>query len=108
MRDTYPLHCYRDALASLPVSMEDYIDADQVIGAAYARARAREGALLGAPQGQRTFYRDLGEPAPRSASGARDASAVPVPLLVLGSLAGALTLAGAGLHAARRLRRRSG
>jgi hypothetical protein len=111
--DDHPLGCYREALSRLDdyTDLAVYSDLSDSIDAALAAAVARTN---GKPVPQR--YRDeLKKPRPPAGGpvataaapvAATEGTSVPVPLLVLGALALALTAVGAGGVVARR--RRSG
>jgi hypothetical protein len=105
----YPIKCYNQALENLPNDIEDYTDAaDQI-------AQARQDALRGddlarVPAG--VDDDDPGDGGPIGSvldSGTGDSSSIPLPLLILGILAGLLMAAGgAGLLARKLQARRSG
>ena len=112
MGDDHPLGCYREALSRLDdyTDLAVYSDLSDSIDAALAAAVAKRS---GKPMPQ--SYRDeLKKPRPPAGAtvaaaapvAATEGDSVPVPLLVLGALALALTAVGAGGVVARR--RRSG
>jgi hypothetical protein len=118
----YPLHCYQEALDSLGSDVNDYTNAKEVISAAAAAEALRckvncdtnAGGTIPRklkPGEKWIEYRntyDFGgssetpvEAVPVSSS---SPSSVPLPLIVLASLAGVLLLAGAGSYVTRRLK----
>jgi hypothetical protein len=105
---TYSIACYDQALANLPGDLKDYTDAyDQI-------ANARQDALQG---DRRTSGGGLvgsnddpdGSGGVIVGAGNGDSSSVPLPLIILGALAGLLMAAGgAGLLARKLQARRAG
>ncbi len=124
----YPLHCYDDAIDGLPVDVVDYSSAKEDI------QRALQLAIRGklvpkkdthdptpggvVPGKDRT---GTGPTSGRDSSGgskdgvfndvldkagSNDASSVPIPLIVLGSIAGLLVLAGSAGYVVRRVQAR--
>jgi hypothetical protein len=129
--DTYPVHCYKDALKNLPPDVRTYSDAYDVISRALAAATRGKtsvdpDSLIPPPaqaSGGKTdtnstttttgggFGNDGGSAAPPPLGqlpGDRGADGVPVPLLILGGLALLLVAAGAAGLVARRLQARRG
>jgi hypothetical protein len=116
----YPLHCYQEALDSLGSDVGDYTNAKEVISAAAAaealRCKVNCDLTAGGtiprklkPGEKWIEYRntyDFGgtSETPVNAVPVSSPSSVPLPLIVLASLAGVLLLAGAGSYAARRLK----
>jgi hypothetical protein len=106
---TYPIECYNKALENLPNDIEDYTDAaDQI-------AQARQDALQGdrVPSGFGGGDDDPGDSGGPIddvlGAGSGDSGSVPLPLLILGILAGLLMAAGgAGLLARKLQARREG
>ena len=94
----YQLHCYQQALDSIPADIRPYSNAADVIRQAMLRAGGRALALHRGGGGPGT-----GPPIAPVASSS-SASSVPVPLLVLGGMAVALLVAGGGGYVARRRR----
>ena len=117
----YPLHCYQEALDSLGSDVGDYTNAREVISAA-AAAEALRCKVNCDPTAGGTIPRklkpgekwiefrntyDFGAPPPSVVAvpvSSSSPSSVPLPLIVLASLAGVLLLAGAGSYFARRLK----
>jgi hypothetical protein len=130
----YPLHCYREAIASLPPDIKDYSNAPDAIHRALLYAQAGEndpgpggGAQSGGGRGPlpsglpykavayRSFFEhivpiDAGPTT--SAAGPSTStsgpSSVPIPLIVLAGLAGVLLIAGGAGYVARRMQSRRG
>jgi hypothetical protein len=116
----YPIHCYREAIAGLPLDIKDYSDAQDAILRALAYRQANENDP-GAGNGsiKPIAYRNtadqviaLGDPN-QNASGQPSAStagpsSVPIPLIVLAGLAGLLLIAGGAGYVARRVQARRG
>jgi hypothetical protein len=96
---TYQLHCYQDAIDSLPIDLRDYSDAPDVIGRAFREAGGRTLTMHRTKQGRETD-RVSSDPIPAGAS----PSAVPIPLLVLAGVALALLAAGGLGYISRRRR----
>jgi hypothetical protein len=118
----YPLHCYREAIANLPLDITDYSDAKEAILRALAYAEAGlpdpgPGASTPSSLVKPIAYRhtaDVVIPIPpgtdvsgRTANTAGPSS-VPIPLIVLAGLAGLLLLAGGAGYVARRVQSRRG
>jgi hypothetical protein len=132
--DTYPVHCYKDALKNLPPDVKTYSDAYDVISRALAAATrdkksvdpdaliappdtstghtttVRNGTTTTTPAAGPTGGNGGGNAAPplTQLPGDRGADGVPVPLLILGGLALLLVAAGAAGLVARRLQARRG
>jgi hypothetical protein len=107
----YPLHCYRDAIRNLPEDLRDYSSAaDDIRAALQAEISNRENRHVQSAGGDN----GNGKTHPSQSAyrraidnlGTSNADAVPIPLLVLASLGGALLLAAAGLTARKRIRAR--
>ena len=125
----YPLHCYDDAIDGLPVDVVDYSSAKEDI------QRALQLAIRGklvpkkdthdpTPGGAVPGKNGPGGTGPTSGddgsgnsgggvfndvlgqAGSDDASSVPLPLIVLGSIAGLLVLAGSAGYVVRRVQAR--
>jgi hypothetical protein len=124
----YPLHCYRDAIAGLPLDITDYSDAKEAILRALTYAQAGEGdpgpnarPAKNSPVKPITFRNtsgvwtkiggtpgiDVAGPATQGTNTAGPSS-VPIPLIVLAGLAGLLLLAGGAGYVARRMQSRRG
>jgi hypothetical protein len=123
----YPLHCYRDAIAGLPLDITDYSDAKEAILRALTYAEAGEKdpgpnarPAKNSPIKPIAFRNTSGiwstvngaggvdtvaDPARPSTAGP---SSVPIPLIVLAGLAGLLLLAGGAGYVARRMQSRRG
>ena len=122
----YPLHCYREAIAGLPLDITDYSDAKEAILRALAYAEAGEpdpgpngGGIKGSLVKPAAYRRtsDIVVPIgtdgiPPTTSGNNPSTAgpssVPIPLIVLAGLAGLLLLAGGAGYVTRRLQGRRG
>jgi hypothetical protein len=109
---TYPLHCYREAIAHVPEDLRQYSSIEEDILAARQLA-ARQN--LRTPQGTGTPQSSLGEQNDPDQTlftkgfdklGPDNADSVPLPLLILGGLALLLIAAGAAGLVSRRLRGR--
>jgi hypothetical protein len=114
----YPLHCYQDAIRSLPVDVLDYSNAKEDI--LRALAFARQGKPDPGPAGGPRPAGDGGpddpsdpnnpnDPNDPNAAGDVDTSgpsSVPIPLLVLGGLALLLLAAGGAGYLSRRAQAR--
>lgn len=124
----YPLHCYDDAIDGLPVDAIDYSSAEEDI------QRALQAAIRGKlvpkkntrdptpssvvprkpPDGTGPTPGDDGSGGSKDGvfndvldkAGSNDASSVPIPLIVLGSIAGLLVLAGSAGYVVRRVQAR--
>jgi hypothetical protein len=119
----YPLHCYREAIASLPLDLTDYTNAKEVILRALAYA---EGGQVDTGKGQSArsvikpvAWRNTSEIVSAVGDGTKTnvtgkststsgPSSVPIPLIVLAGLAGLLLLAGGAGYVARRVQGRRG
>lgn len=109
----YSIACYDQALANIPGDLKDYTDAyDQI-------ANARQDALRGDGDRELSGSGAAGDDDPGGSdggvvddvlgAGSGDSSSVPVPLIILGALAGLLMAAGgAGLLARKLQARRAG
>jgi hypothetical protein len=118
----YAPHCYRDAIASLSPDQKDYLHAEEDIlralayakagkqdpGPAGARARTPQGTVVGQPksgpstrEGSKTQSDTTVAVDDVPSSGA---SGIPLPLILLGSLAVTLLVAGGAGMLSRRLR----
>jgi hypothetical protein len=108
----FPIHCYQDAIRSLPIDVLDYSNAKEDI--LRALAFARKGKPDPGPSGgaQPTGNDDPNgpnDPDDPSAAGGVDTSgpsSVPIPLLVLGGLALLLLAAGGAGYLSRRAQAR--
>jgi hypothetical protein len=94
----YELHCYQQAIDSIPADIRPYSNAADVIRQAMLRAGGRSLSLHKGAGGPGT------EPPIAPVASSSSASSVPVPLLVLGGMAIALLVAGGGGYLARRRR----
>jgi hypothetical protein len=117
----YPVHCYREAIANLPLDITDYSDAKEAILRALAY---REAGLPDPGAGRSTVdstvkpiaYRHTADVVvaikdrgtQQTSTNTAGPSSVPVPLIVLAGLAGLLLLAGGAGYVARRLQARRG
>jgi hypothetical protein len=116
----YPLHCYQDAIRSLPVDVLDYSNAKEDIlrALAFARRGKPDPGPAGGPRpagddpsnpNDPSDPSDPNNPDETTASGAVDTSgpsSVPIPLLVLGGLALLLLAAGGAGYLSRRAQAR--
>jgi hypothetical protein len=118
----YPLHCYQEALDSLGSDVGDYTNAKEVISAAAAAEALRcksdcgptaggTGVIKLKPGEKWIEYHNTWDfrgtqetPVDAVPVSSSSPSSVPLPLIVLASLAGVLLLAGAGSYVARRLK----
>ena len=116
----YPIHCYHEAIDGLPIDIKDYSDAQDAILRALAYRQANEpdpGA--GGGRIKPIAYRNtsdavtdlpngggIGVASP--AANTAGPSSVPIPLIVLGGLAGLLLIAGGAGYVARRVQSRRG
>jgi hypothetical protein len=96
---TYELHCYQDAIDSVPIDIRDYSNAVDVISQALRKAGGRKLALS-----HKGDPREKPEAPNDAVSTTASPSAFPVPLLVLGGVAAALIVAGGAGYVARRRR----
>jgi len=113
---SYPIHCLRAALDQVPEDVRDYTSfTDDVEAALQAQLTRRQNLDranrfgLGDDNGPNRSLQSARAPDSlyRRAIdnlGTTSADSVPIPLLVLASLGGALLLAAAGMTAARRIR----
>jgi hypothetical protein len=97
---TYPLHCYQDAVNTLPQDIFDYSNAAEVIRRAFLDAGGRNLQMAKRPEKQRRTT----EIVPTSVANASSPSSFPIPLLVLGGVALALLAAGSYGYVSRRRR----
>jgi hypothetical protein len=127
--DIYPLHCYTDAIRSLPVDVLDYSNAKEDIlrALAFARKGKPDPGPSGAPQPTGNDPGDPTDTTPNGPGGPSDPSvpndpgdetvasspvdtsgpsSVPIPLLVLGGLALLLLAAGGAGYLSRRAQAR--
>jgi hypothetical protein len=108
----YPLHCYEEAIDSIPADIRDYSDAEAVISRAL---QAAVGGKLAAGGKDPSPDDDAGDrepaaPVPGDDGGGSEAaptvdgdtSSVPIPLLVLGGMSLALLAAGGLGYLSRR------
>lgn len=124
----YPLHCYQDAIRSLPIDVLDYSNAKEDIlrALAFARKGKPDPGPTGGPRpageddpstttgpgggpGDPNDPNDPGDPSDTVASPPVDTSgpsSVPIPLLVLGGLAVLLLAAGGAGYLSRRAQAR--
>ena len=114
----YPLHCYQDAIRSLPVDVLDYSNAKEDIlrALAFARQGKPDPGPAGGPRpagdggpGDPSNPNDPNDPDDPNAAGDVDTSgpsSVPIPLLVLGGLALLLLAAGGAGYLSRRAQAR--
>jgi len=121
----YPQHCYREAIAGLPLDLEEYSNAKEAILRALAYAeggqlapgangRPTKGSLVKPIAWRNTSdayvvihvddKQALGSAQPNTAG----PSSVPIPLIVLAGLAGLLLIAGGAGYVARRVQARRG
>ncbi len=111
--NVYPVHCYREALAHLPEDVQTYSSARDDIN------RALQARLAGGPGGGRnggpgsnppsTSGRETGTGPVNDAIGSlgpKDATSVPIPLIVLAGVAFLLLAAGSVGFFARRMQSR--
>jgi hypothetical protein len=123
----YPLHCYRDAIRHLPEDLRDYSSAADDIAAAMQAQIAKRNTR--SPQGvgssdSESGSQNSGGPAAGGGGGnggggrpaqsayrraidnlgTSNADSLPIPLLVLASLGGALLALAAGMTATKRVR----
>lgn len=109
----YPLHCYREAIKSLPPDVKDYSSAKEEIERALQDAANRppvtKPTLLGkapgnGPTGTDTTGTEPGNETSAAGGGPDTAgpSSVPIPLIVLGGLSVLLLAAGSAGYLARR------
>jgi hypothetical protein len=110
---SYPLHCYREAIRNLPEDLRDYSSAaDDILAALQSQishrdtrqlqAHGRADSSVSAHPSRSAYRRAIDN------LGTSNADSLPMPLLVLASLGGALLLAAAGMSATKRIRGRRG
>jgi hypothetical protein len=116
--NTYPRHCYSEALNNVPNDVKDYSSFEEDIKSALQRAsRARSLSGNGGstePQKPTRGVGNTSEPEPRpeyfkqafDKLGPREADSMPIPLMILAGLALLLIAAGAAGLVSRRLRAR--
>ena len=114
----YPLHCYEDAIDALPTDLSDYSSAKEDIQRALQFAvRNQPDPGRPAPPGDETGSGtgpsgDAGTGGPLNEAvdniGPSNADSVPIPLIVLGSLALLLLAAGSAGYVRRRVLARRG
>jgi hypothetical protein len=126
--NTYPLHCYQDALHHLPPDVKAYADASDEIQRAMQAAIRDRRAGLAANDGSSTPHPKRNEPGGAAFSnpgggdggptakgflsrwidwlGPKNAGSVPLPLLVLAAIALLLLAAAAASFVARRIQAR--
>jgi hypothetical protein len=106
----YPLHCYREAIKNLPEDARDYSSAaDDILAALQAEISNRDNRHIQSAGGDNSGKAHPSRSAYRRAIdnlGTSNADAVPIPLLVLASLGGALLVAAAAMTATKRIRAR--
>ena len=107
----YPLHCYREAIKNLPEDARDYSSAaDDILAALQNEISNRDNRTpQSAGGGNNDGKSHPSQSAYRRAIdnlGTSNADAVPIPLLVLASLGGALLVAAAAMTATKRIRAR--
>ena len=107
----YPLHCYRDAIRNLPEDARDYSSAaDDILAALQNEIANRDNRRIQSAGGNdQNGKAHPSQSAYRRAIdnlGTSNADAVPIPLLVLASLGGALLVAPAAMTATKRIRAR--
>jgi hypothetical protein len=107
----YPLHCYREAIKSLPPDVKDYSSAKEEIERALQDAANRPPVteptpITGTPgpAGTETTETEPGDETNAAGGGPDTAgpSSVPIPLIVLGGLSVLLLAAGSAGYLARR------
>jgi hypothetical protein len=112
----YPLHCYREAIKSLPPDVKDYSSAKEEIERALQDAANRPpvtkptrlGSTPGTGPGSDTTGAEPGNETSAAGDGGPDTagpSSVPIPLIVLGGLSILLLAAGSAGYLARRFGR---
>lgn len=111
----YPLHCYRDAIRNLPEDLRDYsAAADDIQAALQAQIGKRTNRTIQSlPSSAKGKTPESASGPPQSAYrraidnlGTSNADSLPIPLLVLASLGGALLALAAGMTATKRIRGR--
>jgi hypothetical protein len=112
---TYPLHCYREAIAAVPEDLRVYTGiVDDILRARQQASRSNSRILAGAnSSGVKSAKKQAAkDPSPAlfkqafDKLGSRNADTVPLPLLILAGLSLLLIAAGAAGLVARRLRAR--
>jgi len=112
---TYPLHCYREAIAAVPEDLRAYTGIVEEIQAARQRASRAKGRVLAGVNpaaGNSAKKQAANDPDPAlfkqglDKLGSRSADTIPLPLLILAGLALLLIAAGAAGLVSRRLRAR--
>jgi hypothetical protein len=109
---TYPLHCYREAIAAVPEDLRVYTDIEQDILAARQQAVRRQNLREPAASNQPGQAERQNDPnADLFAQGfdklgPNNADSMPLPLIILGGLALLLIAAGAAGLVSRRIRGR--
>jgi hypothetical protein len=105
---TYSIACYDKALANIPGDLKDYTDAyDQIANArqdALREGDLREPSIGGGPGSNDPD----GSDGVIVGAGNGDSSSIPLPLIILGALAGLLMAAGGAGLLARKLQARRG
>lgn len=120
----YPQHCYREAIAGLPLDLEEYSNAKEAILRALAYAasgqlvpgangRSAKGSLVKPIAWRNTadayaVIRPDGSDLATGPTKTSGPSSVPIPLIVLAGLAGLLLIAGGAGYVARRVQARRG
>lgn len=106
----YELHCYREAIRNLPEDLRDYSSAaDDILAALQNEIANRDNRRIQSAGGDDNGKAHPSRSAYRRAIdnlGTSNADTIPIPLLVLASLGGALLLAAAGMTATKRIRAR--
>jgi hypothetical protein len=95
----YPLHCYEDAIDTIPVDLRDYTNAADVIERALSEASRQQPPVGGTPV-------STGDSQAAPAVDTSRASAVPLPLLLLVGISLVVLAGGAAGHLSRRRRAR--
>jgi len=107
----YPLHCYREAIRNLPEDLRDYSSAaDDILAALQGEISNRDNRTPQSAGGDNGNGKTHPSPSAYRRAidnlGTSNADAVPIPLLVLASLGGALLLAAAVMTGTKRIRAR--
>jgi hypothetical protein len=111
---TYSIECYNEALANIPGDLKDYTDAyDQIANARQDALRGDDDRRLSGPAAAGSDNdpgdSDGGLIGDLLGIGSGDSGSIPLPLIILGALAGLLMAAGgAGLLARKLQARRAG
>jgi hypothetical protein len=112
---TYPLHCYREAIAAVPEDLRVYTGiVDDILSARQKASRSNSRVLAGANSGgvKSAKKQAAKDPSPAlfkqafDKLGSRNVDTVPLPLLIMAGLSLLLIAAGAAGLVARRLRAR--